>query len=593
MQFLNPAGAWAFLGMLPIIALYILRNKAKPAQVPSLLLWRRTQTNVKTARPFQRLKSRLLLWLRLLLAALMALILMRPAASGISGVERVFIFDLSASMQAEADGESRISEAKKCADEMLSDMGEGGKITVLCAGAEVEQPIVRSLDYTAARTVINGLKAQNGSADIDGAVSLALAMKRDMPNISVTVFSDSYKAANGSVSVEGIGKSCDNISISDLRLSEDDTRGYAYAKVSCFGASKNVTLECYTDGVLCDMRSVSIEANESASVRFETPSGVSSVLVRSTETDSLALDNERYAVNRKNGERTALLVTDGNIFLERALSLREGLSVYRTDSADVTGDYDMYIYDCTLPETLPDNGSVLAIAPSKEVLGIVPGKEIDAGTGLRLLSGDAARTVGQNLSLTDTALRTLKPLEGGSAAIACGGNAAISLAESDGRRAAVIGFDFHQSNLPIKADFPVLVQNLLGYLLPDVQAELGAADCGAPITMAVNDRAASVYVLSPSGKHIQLDGTTLSDTKEQGVYTLVELFDGDIDRETMFTVHMPGSEADTSITAATTDAEGVLFANGENFTEWTQWLLLAWLAVLMIEWGVSRRGVSR
>lgn len=588
MQWLNPSGAWALLGAIPIIALYILRKKAKPAAVPSLLLWRRTQTSTRAARPFQRLKSRLLLWLRLLLVALMAVTLMRPAAIGASAGERVFIFDLSASMQAAVGSSSRIAVAKERAVKILSSMGEGDKLTVLCAGSYIRQPVARSGDHAAARAVIDGIEAQNGGADIDGALSLALAMRRDIPSLSITVFSDAYQSADASVAVESVGVSADNASIADLRLSGD----YAYARVENFGAARDATLECYADGALCDMRSVSLDEDGTGTVRFELPQGAGEVRARIVEGDALALDNERFAVARDKAGETALLVSDGNVFLERALSLRDGMKLYKTDDADMRGEYDLYIYDCVLPEELPDTGAVLAIAPQLEVLGITPGDEVKADAGLRRLTGEAADTVCENLSLNELALRAFRPLTGGAAALECGGLAALSLADSQSRRGAVMGFDLHDSNLPLRADFPVLIQNLLGYLLPDVQADVSNADCGDALTLPVNARAISAYALTPSGARAALTGGTLADTDAQGVYTLVETFEDGAERQARFTAHMPRGEADTRRASASSGgADGA--GSARSAVEWTKWALLVWLAVLMLEWGVSRRGVSR
>lgn len=77
MEWLNPAGAWAFLGFLPVIALYVLKRKARRTPVPSLLLWKKTEERTRQNRPFQRLRSQLLLWLQLAMVALLALALMR------------------------------------------------------------------------------------------------------------------------------------------------------------------------------------------------------------------------------------------------------------------------------------------------------------------------------------------------------------------------------------------------------------------------------------------------------------------------------------------------------------------------------------
>ena len=41
MHFLFPAGAWGFLSLGVITALYLLKRRSQTVQVPSLLLWQR------------------------------------------------------------------------------------------------------------------------------------------------------------------------------------------------------------------------------------------------------------------------------------------------------------------------------------------------------------------------------------------------------------------------------------------------------------------------------------------------------------------------------------------------------------------------
>ena len=57
------------------------------------------------------------------------------------------------------------------------------------------------------------------------------------------------------------------------------------------------------------------------------------------------------------------------------------------------------------------------------------------------------------------------------------------IAYADGM--AAIGFDLHNSNLPLKYDFPVLIQNILDWILPAETEE--AAETEAPMPMAESD----------------------------------------------------------------------------------------------------------
>lgn len=117
----------------------------------------------------------------------------------------------------------------------------------------------------------------------------------------------------------------------------------------------------------------------------------------------------------------------------------------------------------------------------------------------------------------------------------------LAVSEQGGLRTAVIGFDLHDSNLPLKADFPVLMQNLLSFLLPNVRESVQDAVCEAPLTLPVDARAESAQVILPSGKRCDAQQ---ADTSEQGVYCFEQHYaDGDT-RSVYFTVHGDAAEYD-------------------------------------------------
>lgn len=121
----------------------------------------------------------------------------------------------------------------------------------------------------------------------------------------------------------------------------------------------------------------------------------------------------------------------------------------------------------------------------------------------------------------------------------------LALSEEGGRRAAVLGFDLHDSNLPLKADFPVLVQNLLSWLLPDAAASVEAAGCGMLVSFVLDARSVSAWVETPDGRQSALEGNSFSDTDAPGVYRLVETLEDGQMREMAFALHIPPEESDT------------------------------------------------
>lgn len=590
MEWLNPAGAWALLGLIPVIVLWMLKKKANRVPVPSLLLWKRMQAQTQQSRPIERLRSRLLLWLQLLMVILVALALMRPTTVGQSQGEAVFVFDLSASMQAvDEGGVSRMKRAQAEALHVLDGLREGEAVTILAAGPAFEQVLSRSGDHTQVRQAIEGLSPSNGTGDLTGALALADALQRDIEGLRVYVFSDDASIAPVNAQVLSAGESAANRALLDASMQPESET--AFARVKNYGAACEAELECYADGALCDVRTVALEANAEAGVRFAIPSTAQTVTVRLAGTDALAADDVRYAVRAQSSERTALLVTENNVFLQRALALVDGLTVDVAPVEDVerTGEYDLYIYDGCLPGELPKSGAVWAIHPPEAVLDIAPVEAEGAQHTLRAAANPTASALCENLPLSELAVREAQALEGGTPVLMAEGGTLLSVSETQTHRLAVLGFDLHASNLPLKADFPVLVQNLVSYLLPEAAAAVERAACGEAVTLRTDVRAASAHVLTPSGRKAALVSGRLEDTEETGVYTLVETFEDGKTRQTRFAMHIPQAESDTLAVAESTDGpSGGGQASGWH--EWTVWVLLALFLVTIVEWEVSRRG---
>ena len=590
MEFLRPSGIWALTALIPVILLWILKKRAKRETVPSLLLWKRMESETPQSKPFQKLRSRLLLWLQILMVLAFTFALMRPATTGGAQGDAVFIFDLSASMQAvDSEGVSRMERAKKQALQTLDGLRDADAVTVLTAGASFEQPLSRSSDHAQARRVIEALQAENGAGDMDGALALARALRRDIESLRVYAFTDDATLSLSDAALCAVGEPGENRALLDATIQPESAT--AFARLKNYGAACETTLECYADGALCDVRTVALDANEETGVRFSLPETAETVEIRIADEDALAADNVRCAAQQTQTKRTALLVTDGNIFLERALGLDDSLTIdlAALGDAQTAAEYDLYVYDGALPETLPETGAILALNPGRDVLGVSVGTAAGVSSALRAAAGDTAREICRNLLLEDIAIRTATPLSGGTPVLQAGGECLLAVDEDGAHRAAVVGFDVHDSNLPLKADFPVLIQNLLAYLLPDPAVEIENAACGESVTIAYDVRSTDVSVRTPSGKMAALAGGRLSQTQEIGLYTLRERFADGTSRETRFALHIPAQESNTLSVAdssAGTQNEGT----GRGYREWTLWALLALFALAVAEWEVSRRG---
>ena len=194
LTFAAPQFAWALALPAGIVVLYLLRRKYTPKQVPSTFLWQTALRDHAANRPLQRLRKNLLLPVQFLAMLLLALALMQPNLSSGAAGRTVLIFDLSGSMQTETAGKTRLGEAKERAEEMLNTLAPGEEITVLSAGSEVRQILSAATDKEDVRRAVRGLVCGREGADLDRAVSLAEAIRREETDrgTRIVVFSDTY-----------------------------------------------------------------------------------------------------------------------------------------------------------------------------------------------------------------------------------------------------------------------------------------------------------------------------------------------------------------------------------------------------------------
>lgn len=493
-RFLSPGFAWALAAPVAIVVLYLLRRRYLPRQVPSVFLWRRSLRDYAANRPFQRLMKNLLLPLQVLAALALALALMRPALPGGEAGRTVFIFDLSGSMQAETDGRSRLSLAKDAALKRIAELPAEEEITVVAAGEEARRLLLNGTREEAEK-VIASIACGRGGADFDRALTLAKAMTEgkdaggvfvvpDRAAPRITVFSDALRLSDlhtrlgdTPLSVVNVGDPAENRAVCSLTAEG----GKAFARVANFGQPCTVTLTCEADGVLCGATEITIPGTEevreqsenpqvnSVGTGFDIPETARTVRVTIREKDALPADNmAETTVTRAKPLRVA--VTENSVFLESALKVRPDLTVLRTEpEALPSTDADLYILGndpviltARNPESFdPAQRSFGPFSwPEEKKTGTSPAPEVL----------ESPLTAG--VTMKNVSFRSWRPLAGGSAAVRLGEDPVIAWTEGT----AVLAFDLHDTNLPLKYDFPVLIQNLLSTLLPESESAAESED---------------------------------------------------------------------------------------------------------------------
>ena len=495
-RFLSPGFAWMLAAPMIIVALYLLRRRFLPRQVPSVFLWRKSVHDYAANRPFQRLMKNLLLPLQVLAALTLALALMRPALPGGTAGRSVFIFDISGSMQAESGGRNRLEAAKAEALKRIGELPAEEEITVVTAGDEV-QCLILNGNREEAEKAIASVNCGRGGADIDRALTLATALGKaegdsegDRKAFRITIFSDALRLSDlhtkggSTVSIINVGDAAENRAVYSLTAEN----GKAYARAANFGKDCTITLACEADGTLCGASEVTIPAGETAGVSFDIPEETRTVRVRIREKDALEADNAaETAVKHDNSLRVA--VTEDNVFLESALKVRPNLTVMRTEAeALASTEANLYILGSDpliLTTQKPEEG----YDPAATAFGVFSWENGSPSTSVGMTGEEAGKTespaaevlespLTAGMTMKNVFFRSWRPVTGGRTAVRLGGDPVIVWTDDT----AVLGFDLHDTNLPLKYDFPVLIQNILNTLLKEEAAEEETAAMVMPLS---------------------------------------------------------------------------------------------------------------
>src|SRR5436190_1915326 len=140
MSFAAPI-ALAFFGLfVPVILLYLLKQRRRRVEVSTLMFWEKILRDEQTVTSLTRLKKLLSLLLQLLFITLLSLAAARPSFSGkLTGARRiVLLLDNSASMLVQEGRETRFDLARAKAHGVVRGMASGDSLMLVTVGAEVD-----------------------------------------------------------------------------------------------------------------------------------------------------------------------------------------------------------------------------------------------------------------------------------------------------------------------------------------------------------------------------------------------------------------------------------------------------------------------
>lgn len=622
MGFLSPLALTFAALSIPILILYMLKLRRRDVLVSSTLLWQRLLRDREANAPWQRLRANWLLILQLLILALLTLALARPfvpSRSIVGGGNLVILLDASASMQSTDVAPSRFEAARRVVREILAGLSAGDTVTLIAVGPQ-PQVLAVGNDPTALRRALNDAVPTNGSADWEAACALAAGIAV-AGNAHVVIISDgalpeTLPALPGEVQFAGVGGQGDNLAITALAVREGPTGPQAFLRVNNYGdADAGPVVEFYANGALFDARRLTVAAHDSANLALtDLPYDLRVLEARLTTQDALPLDDVAWAVHTPPASRRALLVSDGNLFLERALGALPGVELVRlppdasllSSQEEIEEGYSLIVLDGVVGATLPAGNLWLIAPPALPLLrGEMEGGGVFTATTITRVAADDPVLRYVDLSAVHILqARAIEPPPGARVLVEAAGGPLLFVAERSEGRLAVLTFDLHDSDLPLQIAFPILTANLVNWLAPRGGIDLPAVvRPGDPVSLQPAPEAVEVRVSAPDGVRAVLPiGETppvFAATDQLGVYRVEQIGQSDTALPSVvpFAVNLfDEGESDISprevvrigqreVQAATREEEGR--------REFWPWLAVAALGVLAVEWWAYHIGTRR
>ncbi|WP_343019570.1 BatA and WFA domain-containing protein [Clostridium celatum] len=594
MGFTNLWPLFLLLTIPPVIMLYILKRKYKEEVISSSLLWKEVYKNTRANTPWEKFKKNIMLLLQIIIILLIILALMKPFLNfgGKSYKNIIMVIDNSASMNTLYDDKSRLEQGKELAKEYLNGIKDGTNTYIISYDNTSNLLLNGDFNKDKARSIIDNIMPSYASGDISEVTSFVKAIGEGIgEEYEALIFTDkeiSLQDINGKIiylANSGLNGSIDNIS---HKFIEDKVK--VIATVTNNGDSVyEGDFSLYEGDELSKVEAVNLQVGESITLSFELDNINSEYLKGElSRKDILAEDNTYYHVISENKINKVLLITKENVFLEKAFGAIENTEVYKTnDPSNITStdDYDLYVFDNLMPESIPTKGSLLFINPSSnELFNVLKGGELGEATAVKgevstYLEGTQFTLSNYNIIETPYYGKNILTIDNDSIGFK---------GELNDRKIAALSFDLHNSDFALKKEFPILMYELGEDLISTGMVYSSNFKSGEKIVLKSSDYENEIKVVYPNGDIENLKaGEEVNSSKYLGVYKLNQN-----ETKESFAVNFPSKiESNTSVQTIG-ENENIITSKGQlksGINLGPLFILLA-MIVVAIEWILYKKG---
>mgnify|MGYP001430387061 FL=1 len=533
MNFLNPE-ALAFAVTLPIVIIFYLLKRRRVAHlVSSTIIWKRFLNETQANSPFQKLRHNWLLIIQLIFLSLAIFALIRPYFSSKieSGRFVVVILDVSASMQATDVSLNRFELAKGEVNKMIDGMYDNDQMVLILSGGNTEVRQSPTSVKAILKKALDQVKVTDSPTRLLEAIKLSQNLSRNRPKVEVHLFSDgvssdldAFELQDLNLEYHRLGKGGGNLGITSLEVrSNPEQLGQqsVFATIGNFSTntmSSEVSL--FFDDQMIGNRRLTVRPTNTASLVFSSNQRTNGVFrMKLKNDDFLQVDNigSVMGLTRRNVE--VLLITKGNVFLEKALrSIDDVDLIVKSSLTDSTPNVDVVVLDSIIPAVWP-SGNVMAINTQStnwfQPSGLLESPPIvdwkSAHPILRFVNFDNVQVA---QSLNSELPTWMNPI------VETQSVPLIAVGENDANRCVWVGFNPLDSTWPLRVSFPIFIANAIDWLDPKIVTNLSA---GEPFSMRMAEKGSAVIVTLPDGEIVETSTMgngefVFADTFQQGVY---------------------------------------------------------------------------
>ncbi|WP_299994117.1 BatA and WFA domain-containing protein [uncultured Clostridium sp.] len=551
MGFTNLWPLFLLLTIPPVIMLYILKRKYKEEVISSSLLWKEVYKNTRANTPWEKFKKNIMLLLQIIIILSIILALMSPFINigGKTYKNVIIVVDNTASMNTIYDDKiSRLEKGKLLAKEYLNSTREGTKAYVISYDGNSNLLLNGEFNKFNSESIIDNISKSYNTGDISDVLSFVKAIGDGIKEeYEALIFTDkqiSISDINGKVVY--LGNSGLNASIDNISHKVVDGKIKVIANVTNNGDKEyEGDFSLYNGDKLLEVNKINLGVSESKTLSFELDSLSDDYLKGElSRKDILMEDNTYYHVINENKVKKVLLVTDENVFLEKAFGIIENTEVYKTnDPNNITenDEYDLYVFDNKMPEVIPNGGNILFINPSSnEFFNVLNGGEMGQAKAIK----GAVSSYLENTQFTLSEYKIIETPYYGTNILTIDDNSIGFKGEVNDRKIAALSFDLHSTDFALKKEFPILIYELGEELISTGMVYKNNFTAGEKIVVKSSDFESEINVTYPNGEIKELkSGDELKGNLELGIYKINQN-----DNKESFSVNFPSlSESNTSI----------------------------------------------